>query len=148
MSNADGTDDSIDDVDLLPTDESLDGDELGDDVDELAYSPLDYRPAELSWGFTAREARSHEPLSARLAREIPDEAEEILGDGLGDTADTDGELIDDQVGSLRAGRLIWAAADDPDPAADYWAQDIGIDSGQSSAEEGAIHIVVEQDDSY
>ena len=59
---------------LLPTDESLDSDEIGDDVDETGFSPLDWRPADLSWGFTPREARSREPLSAKLAREIPEEA--------------------------------------------------------------------------
>ncbi|HWM16118.1 MAG TPA: DUF5709 domain-containing protein [Microbacterium sp.] len=145
MTSTDGTDYSTDDVGLLPPDESLDADELGDDVDELAYSPLDHRPADLSWGFTPREARSHEPLAARLAREIPDEPVETFGDGLGDTVDTDGELIDDQVGSFRAGRLVWAEPDSRDPAADYWAKDIGIDGGASSAEEAAIH-VIEQDD--
>ncbi|WP_104176035.1 DUF5709 domain-containing protein [Arthrobacter sp. Y81] len=134
-----------DDYGLLPPDESLDTDELGDDIDETGYSPLDW-PADLSWGFTQREARSHEPLSARLAREIPDETEEILGDGIGDTTDTDGEVIDDQVGSVRAGRLAWASPESYDPATDYWANDIGIDGGGASAEEAAVHVVIDQDD--
>jgi hypothetical protein len=76
-----------------------------------------------------------------LARELPDEPEEFLGDGLGDASDTDGELIDDQVGSIRAGRLTWTDPDSRDPAADYWASDNGIDGGGASAEEAAIHIV-------
>lgn len=84
-----------DDFELLPPDESLDIDELGDDVEETGYSPLDWRPADLSWGFTAREAGSHEPLATRLAREVPDETDELLGDGIGDATDTDGEVIDD-----------------------------------------------------
>lgn len=129
------------DYELLPPDEALDADELDDDSDETGYSPLDYRPADLTWGFTAREAHTHEPLAARLARELPDEPEEILGDGLGDASDTDGELIDDQVGSIRAGRLTWTEPDSRDPAADYWASDNGIDGGGASAEEAAIHIV-------
>lgn len=141
-----GFDNPADDLGLLPPDESLDTDELGDDIDEAGYSPLDWRPADLSWGFTPREARSREPLSARLAREIPDETDEVLGDGIGDTTDTDGEIIDDQVGSIRAGRLTWASPDSLDPAADYWANDIGIDGGGASAEEAAIHIVLDQDD--
>lgn len=145
---ADGTNSEnlADDSGLLPPDESLDNDELGDDVDETGYSPLDWRPADLSWGFTPREARSREPLSAKLAREIPEETEEILGDGIGDTTDTDGEIIDDQVGSVRAGRLTWASPESFDPAADYWANDIGIDGGGASAEEAAIHIVVDEDE--
>lgn len=148
MTNSDGNgfEDSADDYALLPPDESLDADELGDDLDESGFSPLDWRPAELSWGFTPREARSHEPLSARLARELPDEAEEILGDGIGDASDTDGEIIDDQVGSVRAGRLAWAAPESFDPAADYWASDTGIDGGGASAEEAAVHIVLDPED--
>lgn len=148
MTNTDGNgfENPADDYGLLPPDESLDADELGDDINEAGYSPLDWRPAELSWGFTPREARSHEPLSARLAREIPDEAEEVLGDGIGDTTDTDGEVIDDQVGSVRAGRLAWASPESFDPAADYWANDIGIDGGGASAEEAAVHTVLDQDD--
>lgn len=149
MTNTDdgnGFENPADDSGLLPPDESLDTDELGDDIDETGYSPLDWRPADLSWGFTPREARSREPLSARLAREIPDETEEILGDGIGDTTDTDGEVIDDQVGSVRAGRLAWAEPESFDPAADYWANDIGIDGGGASAEEAAVHIVLDQDD--
>ena len=83
MTNTDdgnGFENPADDFGLLPPDESLDTDELGDDINEAGYSPLDRQPADLSWGFTPREARSREPLSARLAREIPDETEEVLGE--------------------------------------------------------------------
>lgn len=134
------------DLSLLPPEESLDTDELGEDIYEAGYSPLDRRPAELSWGFTHNEARSNEPLSARLARELPDEQEEILGDGIGDAIDTDGEIIDDQVGAIRAGRLAWAGQETLDSASDFWAKDLGIDGGAASAEEAAVHIVVDQDD--
>ena len=141
-----GFDNPAEDLGLLPPDESLDTDELGDDIDELGYSPLDWRPADLSWGFTPREAGAQEPLSARLARELPEETEEVPGDGIGDTTDTDGEVIDDQVGSVRAGRLAWASPESLDPAAEYWANDIGIDGGAASAEEAAMHIVIDQDE--
>jgi hypothetical protein len=46
-----------------------------------------------AWGITAREARTHESLSRRLAREVPDVADRWDGDGIGDTADSDGEPI-------------------------------------------------------
>lgn len=144
--DSDGVEYASDDFGLLPPDESLDSDELGDEIDETGYSPLDWRPADLSWGFTPREARSHEPLRARLAREVPDEVEEDLGDGIGDSVDTDGEVIDDQVGSFRAGRLILTSPESFDPEADYWASDIGIDGGGASAEEAAVHIVLDDDD--
>jgi hypothetical protein len=32
--------------------------------------------------------------------------DDLGGDGLGDTSDTDGELLDDEVGNFRAGRLV------------------------------------------
>lgn len=144
--NADGFENTADDFGLLPPDESLDSDELGDDLEAAGYSPLDWRPADLSWGFTPREAGSHEPLSARLAREIPDQTDDVLGDGIGDATDTDGEVIDDQVGSARAGRLIQAFPESFDPAADYLANDIGVDGGGASAEEAAVHVVLDEGD--
>ena len=69
------------------------------------------------------------------------------GDGIGDTADSDGELIDDQVGDMRAGRLVAFDLDATDPGTDYRAHDVGIDGGAASAEEAAMHIVVDEDTS-
>lgn len=129
---------------LLPPDESLDDDELGGDDDGAGYSPLD-RPLAYGWGFTPQEAGGHEPLGMRLAREVPELTGGFLGDGLGDTSDTDGELIDDQVGTLRAGRLVWAEQDDADPSSDLRATDVGIDGAGASAEEAAIHVVLDDD---
>lgn len=126
---------------LLPADESTDDEELGEDVDSPGYSPLNRPIGSLAWGVTAYEASTHEPLSRRLAREVPDIAAEEVGDGIGDTPDTDGEPIDDQVGYLRAGRLVWATQDPADPFSDLRAEDIGIDRAGASAEEAAIHIV-------
>ena len=68
------------------------------------------------------------------------------GDGLGDASDTDGELIDDEVGDARAGRLIDSddgGTADTDDA--MWARDLGIDGAGASAEEAAMHIVREPD---
>lgn len=129
---------------LLPQDESLDDDELGGDDDGAGYSPLD-RPLAYGWGFTPQEIGEHEPLAMRLAREEPEPADRFLGDGLGDTSDTDGELIDDQVGTVRAGRLVWAQQDDTDPSSDLRAIDVGIDGAGASAEEAAIHVVRDDD---
>lgn len=130
---------------LLPPDESLDDDELGGDDDGAGYSPLD-KPLAYGWGFTPQEVGEHEPLASRLAREVPELTDRFAGDGLGDTSDTDGELIDDQVGSLRAGRLVWAEQDGTDPSSDLRATDIGIDGAGASAEEAAIHVVLDNDD--
>jgi len=138
---------AADELGLLPTEESLDPDEFDEDsLDEEGFSPLDYRSGNLSWGLTEWEARQHEPLSARLAREVPDIADDLPGDGLGDALDTDGELLDDQVGSVRAGRLVLSDTTSLDPRAEYWAHDIGIDGGAASAEEAAVHVVVDDDE--
>ncbi|KWW39795.1 hypothetical protein AU359_01328 [Micrococcus luteus] len=69
-----------------------------------------------------------------------------MGDGIGDIIGTDGEILDDQVGSVRAGRLIWTEPGNPDPSSDFWASDIGIDNGAASAEEAAIHVVIDEGD--
>ncbi|MCV7408347.1 hypothetical protein AWC05_04825 [Mycobacterium florentinum] len=129
---------------LLEPEESLDSEQTGIDFDE-GYSPPE-RPRELlAWGLTAREARTHESLARRLAREVPDVTDQWDGDGIGDSADSDGERIDDQVGDMRAGRLVAYDVDPTDPGADYLAHDVGIDGGAASAEEAAMHIVVDED---
>jgi hypothetical protein len=118
--------------------------QTGIDLDE-GYSPPE-NPRELGdWGLTASEARTHEALARRLAREVPDVTDRWDGDGIGDIADSDGEPIDDQVGDSRAGRLVAFGVDPTDPTTDYRAHDVGIDGGAASAEEAAMHIIDDQD---
>ena len=151
MTSFDGSsaDDFLDDtINLLPPEEALDDQEVGVDLDE-GYSPGERSLALSAWGTTAAEQSSHESLDRLLAREEPDLAyAPDDGDGLGDTTDTDGELIDDQVGDRRAGRLLIADVDDADPRSDYWATDVGIDGAGASAEEAAIHIVPDDQSDY
>jgi uncharacterized protein DUF5709 len=130
---------------LLEPDESLDDTAVEDVLDE-GYSPPERPWAVGDWGFTAREARGHESLTARLARELP-EVEQSGGDGLGDTEGTDGELYDREVGTGRAGRLAEYNGDFDDYQYLY-AVDVGIDGGSASAEEAAVHIVPEDPESY
>jgi hypothetical protein len=130
---------------LLEPEDSLDDRGVLDVLDE-GYSPPD-RAWELNdYGLTAREAAEHESLSGRLARELPD----VMipdGDGLGDASETDGELYDNEAGTVRSGRLI-----DVDPTGeidDYaylYAVDVGRDGGAASAEEAAVHIVADEDE--
>lgn len=134
---------AADELELLPIEEAIDPDRFDVDIYDAGYSPLDRSPADLKWGFTVNEQRRGEPLAARLARELPEFEDEIEWDGIGDATDTDGEIIDDQVGSLRAGRLALADLTSLEPQADFWANDLGIDAGAASAEEAAVHIVVE-----
>jgi hypothetical protein len=128
---------------LLSPEESLDEDELGD-IAAAGYSPAGRPLGSTAWGITERELGSREDLSHRLAREEADLVEPET-DGLGDTSDTDGELIDDEVGDVRAGRLVASDDADDDPL-DLWASDVGIDNGAASAEEAAVHIVPDADD--
>ena len=133
----------------------MDPDELDDDVfeqlDELdtldsggPADPLDegLSPPERPWGVddwgtTPREEADGESLDRRLDRELPDSEDDEEWDGLGDESDTDGELRDDEVGDLRAGRLV-----DSEDAGDgeLDAQDVGVDGAGASAEEAAVHV--------
>ncbi|MEU8756336.1 DUF5709 domain-containing protein [Streptomyces chartreusis] len=128
----------------LRSQEEYDEDELGEDVLDRGYSPAGAPLAVNDWGITAREGASHEDLTHRLRREVPDTGVTDEGDGLGDTIGTDGELIDDQVGDERAGRLISWDTDvlvEGHDGDDYWARDVGIDNGAASAEEAAVHVI-------
>jgi hypothetical protein len=135
-------------------DDNLDNDQLdpGDTLDsrdplDEGYSPPERPRAIDDFGMTAREEATGESLSGRLAREVPDISYDEEDDGLGDTKDTDGELIDDEVGDFRAGRLV--ATDEganPDTDAELYASDAGVDGGAASAEEAAIHVINPSDE--
>ena len=128
---------------LEPTD-TLDDRGVADVLDE-GYSPAERPWVGAGWGTTAREEAEGESLDARLARELPDGAEDDEGDGLGDSSDTDGELYDDEVGASRSGRLV--ASDEggvPDSDEELYAVDIGIDGAGAAAEEAAVHVVSEE----
>ncbi|MEW2504202.1 DUF5709 domain-containing protein [Amycolatopsis sp. CA-161197] len=118
--------------------------EDGDPYDE-GYSPPEKPLAVREWGMTAAEELAGESWEGRLARELPDLAYDD-SDDLGDTTDTDGELLDDEVGDARAGRLVAQDAGfGPDTDEELYASDAGIDGGAASAEEAAVHIVTPRD---
>ena len=125
----------------LGVEDTLDNRGVTDPLDE-GVSPAERPWVGDGWGVTAREETGHEPLDGRLARELPDGAADE-GDGLGDASDTDGELWDDEVGEVRAGRLL---ARDEGPDTDLWASDAGVDGAGATAEEAAMHIVGDQED--
>jgi Family of unknown function (DUF5709) len=130
---------------FLEPEDTLDDPRAGGALD-AGYSPPDRPWAVDDWGTTGEEESAGESLDRRLAREVPDGRSED-GDGLGDTSDTDGELLDDEVGDRRAGRLV--DSDDggaSDTDAELWARDEGIDGAAASAEEAAMHVVRDPDD--
>ncbi|HZG92803.1 MAG TPA: DUF5709 domain-containing protein [Pseudonocardia sp.] len=134
--DVDGDRDVVEDEGLLDAEDTLVDRGSGDPLDE-GYSPPERPEGIDSWGTTPAEEAAGEPLAARLRRELP-EGEPDLGDGLGDASDTDGELLDREVGGVRSGRL----SQDGD---DLTAVDVGIDGGAASAEEAAVHLVADGD---
>ena len=129
---------------VLEAEDRLDGD--GDLLD-AGWSPAERPWASTDWGTTEAEEAAGESLDGRLSRELPERADDD-GDGLGDTPDTDGELLDDEVGSGRAGRLSDAGDADGwgDDEPELYAVDRGIDGGAASAEEAAVHVVGDRED--
>lgn len=117
-------------------------------VDDGVDDPLDrgWSPPERPWAVerddvTAAERRHGEILDQRLAEELP-ELVMSDGDGIGDCDGSDGELLDDEVGATRSGRLVApdeGAHEDEESA--LVATDVGIDGAAASAEEAAMHIV-------
>lgn len=129
-----------DDAGLLDVSDTLDDRGIDEALDE------GYSPPEKPWGVehtgvTAAERQRGESLDERLAEEVPDVSDQD-GDGIGDLWDGDGELIDDEVGDVRAGRLI--APDEgahEDTEKDLIAYDVGVDGAGASAEEAAMHVI-------
>jgi hypothetical protein len=131
-----------DDSGILDAEDTL----LDDGVDD----PLDrgWSPPERPWavehtGITAAERHTGETLEQRLAEELPDLALSD-GDGIGDCDGSDGELLDNEVGAARSGRLVApdeGAHEDEESA--LVATDVGIDGAAASAEEAAVHVVDE-----
>ncbi len=129
---------------VLEPEDTLDYREGVADVLDTGWSPAERPWAVNDWGTTEREEAAGESLAGRLAREIP-EPKDDDGDGLGDASDTDGELIDGEVGGRRAGRLVESEATWGDVEPELYAMDVGIDGASASAEEAAVHVVDARD---
>ncbi|MGW3287572.1 DUF5709 domain-containing protein [Streptomyces sp. NPDC001002] len=151
MTSADGWGDDVyqpdgseiqEDSGLLDPEDTLDDDGVDDPLDR-GWSPPERPWAVEHEGVTAAEGQRGETLDQRLAEEIPDLGA-YDGDGLGDSDDSDGELLDNEVGDFRSGRLVApdeGAHEDEESA--LIATDVGIDGAAASAEEAAMHIVDE-----
>ncbi|MFF2521001.1 DUF5709 domain-containing protein [Streptomyces liangshanensis] len=118
----------------------------GSDPFDEGWSPPERPLGVEHTGTTAAEQVAGESLDERLAEEIPERAVPF-GDGIGDLAYGEGELVDDEVGDDRSGRLV--APDEgahADAEKDMIASDVGIDGAAASAEEAAVHLVAEDDE--
>jgi Family of unknown function (DUF5709) len=117
---------SVDDDDQLSQEDTLIDRGVDDLLDE-GYSPPD------KW----REPRDNETLDELLSEEEPDPAMQFDDDD----DESDSEFIeDDEVGDLRAGRLV-APGEGVDEDSDLLANDVGIDGSAASAEEAAVHVI-------
>jgi hypothetical protein len=123
--------------------------DLQDAVDERTYDETlaeGYSPPEkplgvTKHGTTAAEQHDGESLDQRLAQEAP-EVSEPPGDEVGDIPEGEGEPVDPEAGTERAGRLV--APDEgahADTTKEEVASDVGIDAGAAGAEEAAVHVV-------
>ncbi|GEC03234.1 hypothetical protein SSP24_08890 [Streptomyces spinoverrucosus] len=133
-----------DDTGLLDAEDTLEYDGVGDPLDR-GWSPVERPWAVEHTGVTAAEGHRGETLDERLAEELPD-AVAPEGDDIGDSPGTDGELLDNEVGAARSGRLVSpdeGAHEDEESA--LVATDLGIDGAAASAEEAAVHVVDDED---
>ncbi|MBC3841521.1 hypothetical protein GXW82_18260 [Streptacidiphilus sp. 4-A2] len=132
-----------DDAGQLEPEDTLDNRGVGDVLDE-GYSPPDRPPPIYRTGITARDEFRGESLDERLAEELPDPPVPD-GDDVGDASDTDGEILDEEVGAGRAGRLVAPGEGSHDERDGMIASDVGIDGAAASAEEAAVHVVADQE---
>ncbi|WP_030931504.1 DUF5709 domain-containing protein [Streptomyces sp. NRRL S-646] len=151
MNSADGWGDDVyqpdgseiqEDSGLLDVEDTLVDDGVDDPLDR-GWSPPDRPWAVERADVTAAERQHGETLDQRLAEELPDLVMPDT-DGIGDCEGTDGELLDNEVGAARSGRLVApdeGAHEDEESA--LVARDVGIDGAAASAEEAAMHIVDE-----
>ncbi|WP_060885674.1 DUF5709 domain-containing protein [Streptomyces caniscabiei] len=112
-----------------------------DDMLDEGYSPPERPLGVTKRGTTAAEQHEGESLDDRLRQEVPDVAVPA-GDGIGDLPGGEGEPVDPEAGSDRAGRLV--APDEgvrTDTTKELVAEDEGIDGGAAGAEEAAMHVV-------
>jgi hypothetical protein len=140
-----GTNEEQEDAGPLDLQDALDERTYDDTLDE-GYSPPEKPLGVTKHGTTAAEQHDGESLDQRLAQEVPDAAEPV-GDGVGDLPDGEGEPVDPEAGTDRAGRLV--APDEgahPDTTKEAVASDVGIDAGAAGAEEAAVHVVEDDED--
>ncbi len=131
--------------------DTLDGAPGDDPLDRGVVAPGRWS-AGMKFGSTSAEQEAGESLAQLLAEEEPDEA---LGSG-NDQFESDGwdenateedvaRFSLDQGPDPRSGRLVAEDEDEyPTGEDDLVAHDAGIDGGGASAEEAAVHLVIDE----
>ena len=135
-----GTNEEQEDASPLDMQDALD-ERTYDDMVEEGYSPPEKPLGVTKHGVTAAEQHEGETLDERLSQEVPDVSAEPVGDGVGDSPDSDGEPVDPEAGGARAGRVVAPGeGGHTDTTREEIAEDVGIDGGAAGAEEAAMHI--------
>ncbi|MDG9719529.1 DUF5709 domain-containing protein [Streptomyces sp. DH24] len=138
-----GTNEEQEDAAPLDMQDAVDERTYDDTLDE-GYSPPEKPLGVTRHGTTAAEQHEGETLDERLAQEQPEEYAPA-GDGVGDLPGGEGEPVDPEAGTERAGRLV--APDEgahTDTTKEAVAADVGIDGGAAGAEEAAMHVVEDE----
>ncbi len=151
---------SVDAEDQLQPEDTLDQEDV-EDVLDRGYSPPDRLHGSLAHGVTAEEQGRDETIEERIRQEVPDpdsaygapdnesglDEERLGGDDPDAISASEDWLGDDQVGDVRAGRLV--APDEglgSDDEKDLVGEDVGIDGAGASAEEAAVHVIADADE--
>ncbi|MGW0336262.1 DUF5709 domain-containing protein [Streptomyces sp. NPDC003011] len=138
-----GTNEEQEDAAPLDLQDAIDERTYDDTLDE-GYSPPEKPLGVTKYGTTAAEQHDGESLDQRLAQEVPEDTGPV-GDQVGDLPGGEGEPIDPEAGTERAGRLV--APDEgahTDTVKEEVARDVGIDAGAAGAEEAAMHVVEDE----
>ncbi|CAL9663100.1 hypothetical protein SUDANB176_07089 [Streptomyces sp. enrichment culture] len=138
-----GSNEEQEDAAPLDMQDAVDERTYDDTLDE-GYSPPEKPLGVTKHGTTAAEQHDGETLDQRLAQEVPD-ASAAEGDDVGDLPGGEGEPIDPEAGTDRAGRLV--APDEgarTDTTKEAVAEDVGVDAGAAGAEEAAMHVVEDE----
>ena len=132
---------SVDDEDQLQPGDSLGDSDLTDVLDR-GYSAPDHWSVAQGFGNTHREEAEGESLAQRLRQEDPEPDPYAETDDEPDEADPDPE-----VGDRRAGRLVeHDQGQEGHVTQDVFGDDVGIDGAGASAEEAAMHVIPDEDD--
>jgi hypothetical protein len=142
----------LEDFEVLDATDTLAGAPGDDPLDRGLVTP-DRWSAAMKFGSTAAEQEAGQPLDQLLAAEEPDislqpDEDTLAGDGWDENA-TEADisrLAQDAGPDPRAGRLtVEDEGAFPIADADYVAHDAGADGGGATAEEAAVHLVIDDE---
>ncbi len=131
---------------VLDESDTLEDGPTGDPLD-TGIIPADKWSAGEGYGTTEAEEAAGESLDQLLSEEEPDIDPYAEAEREDEEAGTEDELLEeDDLPDPRAGRLV--AEDEgahPDEEEDLVASDVGIDAGAAGAEEAAVHVTDEDE---